>query len=54
MLVKKETGGLLEFAFLESKLIYGSFEDIESAIEARKKAEEKYFKPILEKYDKAD
>jgi len=28
----------------------GRFEDIEDAIKARQKAEEKYFKPILEKY----
>lgn len=32
----------------------GYFEDLNKAIEARKEAEEKYFKPILEKYDKAD
>lgn len=28
----------------------GTFRDLESAIKARKEAEEKYFKPILEKY----
>jgi len=28
----------------------GYFDDIESAIKARKEAEEKYFKPILDKY----
>lgn len=28
----------------------GSFKDINKAIQARKEAEEKYFKPILDKY----
>lgn len=32
----------------------GYFNNLQDAIKARKTAEEKYFKPILEKYDKAD
>lgn len=44
--------GLLEFVLLEKILIYGSFKNKEDAIKARKDAEEKYFKPILDKYNK--
>ena len=40
---------------INKKLVLNkSFTEKNKAIEARKKAEEKYFKPILEKYDKAD
>ncbi len=39
--------------FVKGKNInLGSFSNIEDAIEARKEAEEKYFKPILDKYTK--
>lgn len=33
---------------------YGCYKDLEEAKKARKEAEEKYFKPILEKYNKLD
>lgn len=38
--------------FKGKQLYLGSFENIEDAIFTRKEAEEKYFKPILEKYGK--
>lgn len=34
--------------------IYGYFDKLEDAIKARKNAEEKYFKPILDKYKELD
>lgn len=38
--------------FKSKKIDLGSFTNIDDAIKARKEAEEKYFKPILEKYNK--
>lgn len=38
--------------FQGEKKLYKRFEKKEDAIKARKEAEEKYFKPMLEKYDK--
>lgn len=38
--------------FKGKKINLGSFKNIEDAIKARKEAEEKYFKPILERYNK--
>ena len=35
---------------LEKELNYGSYKQKDDAIKARKEAEEKYFKPILDKY----
>lgn len=40
--------------FKKSKIYLGSYKKIEEAIKARKEAEEKYYKPILEKYNKLD
>lgn len=37
-------------SFNEKRIYLGLFDDLEKAIEARKKAEEIYFKPIIEKY----
>lgn len=36
------------------KIRIGTYKDIEEAIKARKEAEEKYYKPILEKYKEQD
>lgn len=47
----KSTNKWIAYIFLKNKQIYlGLFTTIEEAANARKKAEEKYFKPILEKY----
>lgn len=36
---------------IDKKTVHvGYFDNVEDAIKARKKAEEKYFKPILDKY----
>lgn len=40
--------------FKGKKINLGYFENIDNAIKARKDAEEKYFKPILEKYKEQD
>lgn len=40
--------------FKGKKINLGYFENIDNAIKARKEAEEKYFKPILEKYKEQD
>ena len=40
----------LESKKIKNQFIYGYFEQLKDAIIARKKAEEKYYKPILEKY----
>lgn len=41
------------FIYFQNKRIYlGNFKDINKAIKARKEAEEKYFTPILSKYNK--
>jgi len=37
--------------FKGKKILYKHFDNKQDAINARKEAEEKYFKPILEKYD---
>ena len=37
--------------FKKKKIYLGSFETLEEAVIARKSAEEKYHKPVLEKYD---
>ena len=42
---------MLEYVLLEKKFIYGSFTNKADAIKVRKEAEEKYFKPILDKYE---
>lgn len=43
------------YIYLNKKYHFlGYFDNIEKAVQARKEAEEKYFKPILEKYSKAD
>ena len=39
---------------IKNQLIFGYFDSLEEAIKARKQAEEKYFKPILNKYNKLD
>ena len=40
----------LGYKLIKNLYIYGYFDTLEEAIKARKEAEEKYFKPILNKY----
>lgn len=41
------------FIFLKGKKIYlGSYKELADAAKARKEAEEKYYKPIIDKYKK--
>lgn len=40
--------------FQKKRIHLGNYKDKNKAIQARKEAEGKYFKPILEKYDKAE
>lgn len=42
---------IAQIAFKKKKYNLGRYDNIEEAIMARKKAEEKFFKPILEKYN---
>ena len=48
---KKRKKWLAGITFKGKKHNLGGFEDIQDAINARKEAEEIYFKPILEKYE---
>lgn len=49
---KKRQKWRVRISFQKREIYLGRFDDIEDAIKARKEAEEKYFKPILEKYKK--
>ena len=51
-LVKKTNKWKATISFKGEMIYLGCFADIQDAINARKEAEEKYFKPILEKYGK--
>jgi hypothetical protein len=39
-------------SFQGKRIYLGLFDELEEAIEVRKKAEEIYFKPVIEKYKK--
>lgn len=48
---KKEQKWIAKIGFKNKTITLGRFDDIKDAIEARKRGEEKYFKPILEEYN---
>lgn len=48
---KRNGKWIAQIAFKRKNIYLGEFVDIQDAVNARKQAEEKYFKPILEKYD---
>lgn len=48
---KRNGKWIAQIAFKRKNIYLGEFVDIQDAINARKEAEEKYFKPILEKYE---
>ena len=49
---KYSTSYIVRICVQGKKIRIGTYKDIEEAIKARKEAEEKYYKPILEKYNK--
>lgn len=49
---KEKRKWIATLTFQKKLVLNKSFNNIEKAIKARKEAEEKYFKPILEKYNK--
>ena len=51
---KYSTSYIVRICVKGKNIRIGTFRDIEKAIKARKEAEEKYYKPILEKYNKLD
>lgn len=51
---KEKRKWIATLTFQKKLVLNKSFNNIESAIKARKEAEEKYFKPILEKYKKIE
>lgn len=54
--IRQKSSGkwLARITFKRKSIHLGTFTNKQDAINARKKAEEKYFKPILEKYSKED
>lgn len=51
---KRKNRYIARITFKGKDIYLGSFGDIKDAIAAREQAEEKYFKPILEKYKKTE
>ena len=51
---KEKRKWIATLTFQKKLVLNKSFNNIESAIKARKEAEEKYFKPILKKYKKIE
>lgn len=51
---KEKRKWITTLTFQKKLVLNKSFNNIESAIKARKEAEEKYFKPILKKYKKIE
>lgn len=51
---KYSTSYIVRICVQGKNIRIGTFKDIEEAIKARIEAEEKYYKPILEKYNKLD
>lgn len=49
---KYSTSYIVQICVQGKRIRIGTYRDIEEAIKARKEAEEKYFKPILDKYNK--
>ena len=49
---KYSTSYIVRICLQGKNIRIGTYRDIEEAIKARKEAEEKYFKPILDKYNK--
>lgn len=48
--LKSKSGKWIAYIFFDRKQMYlGTFENIEDAVNARKKAEDKYFRPVYEK-----
>ena len=50
---EKEQRWRARIVFKKKEIYLGRFQTLEEATQARKEAEEKYFKPILEKYGRA-